>query len=162
MEPEDVDIYEDLFFDDKGNASSCVNFGMNDASIFEDHQNKWLAEKTKLEKEIEDSRMVIEKCNKVNAILKANISSLYKTAKAEITRKDDMISELRKKLDDIIFRRNQSQCSKQPSRDCICQMENSPRSYKRRRWDSQSKSNREEMDRGVSDSGQTRSRIIAI
>lgn len=43
---------------------------------------------------------------KENRILKANISSLYKTAKAEIERKDSIIADLRQELDDLKFRRN--------------------------------------------------------
>ncbi|XP_071053120.1 uncharacterized protein [Onthophagus taurus] len=35
-----------------------------------------------------------------------NLSELFKTAKAEIARKDRMIAELRKQVDDILFRRN--------------------------------------------------------
>jgi len=40
-----------------------------------------------------------------NRILKANISSLYKTAKSEIERKNNQIAELRNQLDDLILRR---------------------------------------------------------
>lgn len=40
-----------------------------------------------------------------NTILKANISTLYRTAKAEIARKDDRIAQLQSELDNYIFRR---------------------------------------------------------
>ena len=40
-----------------------------------------------------------------NAIALNNISSLYKTAKAEIERKDESITKLRERLDQLLFRR---------------------------------------------------------
>ncbi|KAJ9573626.1 hypothetical protein L9F63_008967, partial [Diploptera punctata] len=51
----------------------------------------------------------LKKNSELESICKAlgtNISSLYKTASAEIERKDRMISELRKEKDNIVFRRN--------------------------------------------------------
>lgn len=38
--------------------------------------------------------------------LATNISSLFKTAKTEVARKDRIIAELRRELDDVLFRRN--------------------------------------------------------
>lgn len=60
------------------------------------------AEKVRLEKE--------------NRILKANISSLYKTAVAEIKRKDSQMADLRQQLDDLILRRHRSSHPTQSSR----------------------------------------------
>ncbi|XP_032674218.1 uncharacterized protein LOC116845546 isoform X2 [Odontomachus brunneus] len=45
---------------------------------------------------------------KVNENLEKNLASLLKTAKAEITRKDKMIEELRNQLDNVAFRRNRN------------------------------------------------------
>lgn len=47
----------------------------------------------------------INELKKRNQTLKANISTLYKTAKAEIDRKDKRISALQSQLDDLIFKR---------------------------------------------------------
>ncbi|XP_018316803.1 myb-like protein X [Mycetomoellerius zeteki] len=46
-----------------------------------------------------------ENLQKHNANLENNLSSLLKTARAEITRKDKTIDDLRKRLDDVTFRR---------------------------------------------------------
>ncbi|XP_071629060.1 uncharacterized protein Flash isoform X2 [Temnothorax longispinosus] len=49
---------------------------------------------------------------KIKTNLEKNLSSLLKTAKAEISRKDKMINDLRKQLDDVTFRRsNRSEAS---------------------------------------------------
>lgn len=47
----------------------------------------------------------IEELTRANGILKANISTLYRTAKAEIERKNARIAELQSELDDLIFKR---------------------------------------------------------
>lgn len=47
----------------------------------------------------------IAELTRANGILKANISTLYRTARAEIARKNDRISGLQSELDDLIFKR---------------------------------------------------------
>lgn len=47
----------------------------------------------------------VAELTRTNGILKANISTLYRTAKAEISRKNDRISELQSELDNLIFKR---------------------------------------------------------
>lgn len=54
---------------------------------------------------INDSDRKIIELTKANSILKANISTLYRTARAEIARKDERIIELQSELDNLIFRR---------------------------------------------------------
>lgn len=60
-------------------------------------------DKVKLEGDVKDARLI--ELTRANGILKANISTLYRTAKAEIERKDARISELQSELDDLIFKR---------------------------------------------------------
>lgn len=54
---------------------------------------------------VEDLEKKVAELTRANTILKANISTLYRTAKAEIARKDDRIAELQSELDDLIFKR---------------------------------------------------------
>lgn len=49
-----------------------------------------------LKKQVDELKGKLENLQKVNETLEVNLSSLLKTAKAEITRKDKMIEELRK------------------------------------------------------------------
>lgn len=60
-------------------------------------------DKVKVEEDVKDAR--ITELTRANGILKANISTLYRTAKAEIERKNARISELQSELDDLIFKR---------------------------------------------------------
>lgn len=46
------------------------------------------------------------KLREKNAVLKANISTLFKTAQNEIQRKDKRIADLQAELDDLIFKRS--------------------------------------------------------
>lgn len=71
----------------------------------------------------EDSRdKRIAELTSANTILKANISTLYRTARAEISRKDKRISDLEMELsetksafDDLIFRRRRNVQEQSPS-----------------------------------------------
>lgn len=54
--------------------------------------------------EIEAEKKIAELL-KANGVLKANISTLYRTARAEIARKDERIRDLQSELDTLIFRR---------------------------------------------------------
>jgi len=64
-----------------------------------ENQNKDLL---KLNQQLKEE---LEKKDKQLFVLKTNISSLYKTAKAEIERKKREISELRESYDSIVFKR---------------------------------------------------------
>lgn len=61
------------------------------------------SEKVEVENDVKDARIV--ELTRANGILKANISTLYRTAKAEIERKNARITELQSELDDLIFKR---------------------------------------------------------
>lgn len=52
-----------------------------------------------------DAEKKVAELMKANSILKANISTLYRTARAEIARKDERIRDLQSELDNLIFRR---------------------------------------------------------
>lgn len=52
-----------------------------------------------------DAEIKVAELTKANNILKANISTLYRTARAEIARKDERIRDLQSELDNLIFRR---------------------------------------------------------
>lgn len=47
----------------------------------------------------------VDELTHANNVLKANISTLYRTAKAEIARKNERILELQNELDNLIFKR---------------------------------------------------------
>lgn len=47
----------------------------------------------------------IEELKRTNTVLKANISTLFRTARAEIERKDERIVQLQSELDDLLFKR---------------------------------------------------------
>ncbi|XP_077268375.1 uncharacterized protein LOC143900649 [Temnothorax americanus] len=65
-----------------------------------------------LKKELDSLASKLENMQKIKTNLEKNLSSLLKTAKAEISRKDKMINDLRKQLDDVTFRRsNRSEAS---------------------------------------------------
>lgn len=59
-----------------------------------------------------DLEKKIAELTSANTILKANISTLYRTARAEIARKDERISELQSELDNLIFKRTTKSCGK--------------------------------------------------
>lgn len=54
---------------------------------------------------MEEMEKKLEELTRTNSILKANISTLYRTARAEFARKDDRIAQLQSELDDLIFKR---------------------------------------------------------
>ncbi|XP_071857054.1 FLICE-associated huge protein [Bombus fervidus] len=93
---DDIDIYEDL--PDFGTEFHQNFVSNNGENIVEEQVN--------LKKQIAELTTKLENFQKVNKNLESNLFSLLKTAKAEIARKDKMIDELRKKLDDVTFRRN--------------------------------------------------------
>ncbi|XP_053663504.1 uncharacterized protein LOC128712639 [Anopheles marshallii] len=90
---EDFDIYADL--------------EQNDREVEKD--NKELAALkmriNELQKQVEDAEQQKTDIIRKNEILLENVSSLLLTAKAEIKRKDTMISDLRKQCDNVVFRR---------------------------------------------------------
>jgi hypothetical protein len=63
-----------------------------------------------------DRDRIIAELTHANGILKANISTLYRTARAEIARKNDRISELQSSLDDLLFKRMNQRASQNGSR----------------------------------------------
>nr|XP_050860682.1 uncharacterized protein MAL13P1.304-like [Vespula vulgaris] len=90
----DFDIYEDLpSYDIKDDETPSKN---NEALSKECEE---------LRKEVSELKSKLENLQKINETLEVNLSSLLKTAKAEITRKDKMIDELRKQVDNMSFRR---------------------------------------------------------
>lgn len=58
-----------------------------------------------LETQLDDLAKKVENLEKSNKLLEINISSLLLTAKGEVSRKDGMITDLRRQLDDKSFRR---------------------------------------------------------
>ena len=79
-----------------------------DCAIVESNYDTLVDQNKKLE--LKYQKIVAEKIRleKENRILKANISSLYKTAATEIKRKDSQMSDLRGQLDDLILRRHRA------------------------------------------------------
>ncbi|XP_029050214.1 histone-lysine N-methyltransferase, H3 lysine-79 specific-like [Osmia bicornis bicornis] len=92
---DDIDIYEDLpSFETKPNENSVGN---NEKDI--------PPEQIELKKQIAELTIKLENFQKLNENLELNLLSLLKTAKGEIARKDMVINDLRKKLDDVTFKR---------------------------------------------------------
>ncbi|CAK9813069.1 hypothetical protein ANTQUA_LOCUS7506 [Anthophora quadrimaculata] len=93
---DDIDIYEDL-----SNFETTHN-----QNVASNNEEKIVGEQVQLKKEIAELVVKLENSQKVNKNLEINLFSLLKTAKAELARKDKMIDELKKKLDDAIFKRS--------------------------------------------------------
>ncbi|CAD6217861.1 GSCOCG00011398001-RA-CDS [Cotesia congregata] len=95
---DDIDIYGDLEnFDEKRdeNCSSTIS--------------ELKLETKKLENHTQELKKKIKNLEATNNTLKINLSSLLKTAKNEIVRKDRIIAELRQQLNNKTFRRNSSE-----------------------------------------------------
>lgn len=60
-----------------------------------------------VEEQIRTRDKTIEDLKRTNIVLKANISTLFKTARAEIARKNERIADLQSELDDLIFKRTE-------------------------------------------------------
>lgn len=71
---------------------------------------------------LDDDKRRIEELIRTNKTLKANISVLYRTATAEIARKDKMIAELQSDLDLLLFKR---QTARREALDSIYQKNSS-------------------------------------
>ncbi|KAK3917937.1 CASP8-associated protein 2 [Frankliniella fusca] len=93
---DDFDIYADLPAEDR-----CPEKAKE---VCEDYENMKL-ELKKVQSELKQSQGLNEKLKSLNKELSHNISVLFKTASAEIKRKDDKIAELHRELDDLAFRR---------------------------------------------------------
>ncbi|XP_057328236.1 MATH and LRR domain-containing protein PFE0570w-like isoform X2 [Microplitis mediator] len=97
---EDIDIYGDL-----------INFNRNECDNCHANISILKSKATELEDLIQVLEKEIENLKGSNTTLKINLSSLLKTAKNEIVRKDRIINELRQQLDNNSFRRNNNRLS---------------------------------------------------
>jgi len=106
----DFDIYDIDTVHSESNRKDencrCDQF-ISDIAIIEDKYEDVLKQVNEVKAELKLANRKNQVYERENKILKANISSLYKTAKAEIDRKRDQITELRRELDDLILRRIQ-------------------------------------------------------
>ena len=102
-----------------------------------------------LQEKYEKAMKQLSLLEKENRILKANISSLFKTAVSEIERKDGQISQLRSELDDFILRRNKKWTGDQSKE--------TTQEDKHRRPQSQDQNSRREHNRDKSTSSCTES-----
>jgi hypothetical protein len=138
MDNDDYDIYEDLFdvTSEPKNGNVLVNAAqtvdnthvtdstmkkvmtvngdenLGDLVIMEKTYQIALKENCSMKEAIQKMGERVTRCETENRVLKANISSLYKTAKAEIERKTAQNAELRRELDNLILRRNQASSSR--------------------------------------------------
>ena len=90
----DFDLYEDIITEDAQDQVASS------------------AEVKKLQDEVEDSKKKLKRLMEVNYDLKTkcdqletNMSSLIKTCRNEINRKNDVIAQLRREIDGIVLRR---------------------------------------------------------
>ena len=86
---------------------SCLGL-LFDFAIVESNYDSLVDQNKKLELKYQKTVADKVRLEKENRILKANISSLYKTAASEIQRKDSQMADLRGQLDDLILRRHRS------------------------------------------------------
>ncbi|XP_076357635.1 uncharacterized protein LOC143250657 [Tachypleus tridentatus] len=93
-----LDLYCDLF------AGELVEKQIAERKLSEQY-DQLLQENKKISDEIDLLKTDKQNLQRQNLILKKNISSLFKTAKEEIARKNSEIHDLREKLDFLIFRR---------------------------------------------------------
>ena len=112
-----------------------LDYGLLDEVIIEQEQLTSKKEREELKQKYEDASKRLTYLEKENRILKANISSLFKTAVAEIERKNYQNNELRKELDDLILRRNKRQheeksCQELQEKERKRQRSSSPARYK--------------------------------
>lgn len=82
------------------------DFDLFDESVIEKQFSSLEEENRRLKQRLDEREKRQVLIEKENRVLKANISSLYKTAVAEIERKNGQISGLRSQVDDLILRRN--------------------------------------------------------
>ncbi|KAF7997614.1 hypothetical protein HCN44_006185 [Aphidius gifuensis] len=95
MDCDDVDLYGDL-----GTFEKETNQ--------QDYQAENELLKTKceeLKKQLSETETRLKKLEEAHVVLSTNLSSLLKTARLEVSRKDRMISELRQTIDNAAFRR---------------------------------------------------------
>lgn len=108
---DDVDIYTDL------DNAKCGSRSANPSELFDEvhlygelntleakleQLGSW---NEKLRNENEELRKSATVKDKQIQVLKNNISSLYKTAKLEIDRKNEELANLRREYDSVVFRR---------------------------------------------------------
>ncbi|KAK2577435.1 hypothetical protein KPH14_003542 [Odynerus spinipes] len=92
---DDFDIYEDL----------PLSYNIKDDRACPENNESLSKECEELKKEVAELTSKLQELRKINETLEVNLSSLLKTAKAEIARKDKMIDELRRQVDNMSFRR---------------------------------------------------------
>ncbi|XP_054260525.1 serine/arginine repetitive matrix protein 2-like [Macrosteles quadrilineatus] len=104
---EDIDIYSDVLSDQDGLISKL-----------KEKVEKLLKEKelllkslTSLQKSYEELRKDYNDLKEQHKTVSFNSSALFKTAQAEIKRKDRLIDEIRREKDDLVFRKRSSQAS---------------------------------------------------
>ena len=81
------------------------DFDLLDEAIITDQAEKFTDENKLLKDELVKAQEMNRKLQRENRVLKANISSLYKTAINEIERKSKQLAETQSRLDDLILRR---------------------------------------------------------
>lgn len=69
-------------------------------------KDKLFIENQELQTQIKTQNEKISKIEKENTLLKENISKLYKTSLTEARKKTNMITQLRRQNNDLVFRRN--------------------------------------------------------
>lgn len=82
------------------------DFDLLDEAIIGDQTESLRSENDQLKSQLLKAKELNSKLEKENRVLKANISSLYKTALSEIERKTLQLNEAQTKLDDYILRRH--------------------------------------------------------
>lgn len=114
---DDINIYEDIDID--GILAQCKIKTENGKAALEDELHSFnrlhnLEARTKqleeengqLKSENEELKKTMAMRDKQLKVLKNNISSLYKTAKLELDRRQQLMADLQNKYDQLVFRRN--------------------------------------------------------
>ncbi|KAH9397742.1 hypothetical protein TYRP_004068 [Tyrophagus putrescentiae] len=123
-EEEYVDLYSDLFNDDEvhhsakcatstttnnNNNNNNNKSSLDDEVLFFGHLGS--LETETLTTENEQLKATLATKERTIAVLRNNISSLYKTAKLELERRSAELAEVRREYDTLIFRRRTSQAA---------------------------------------------------
>lgn len=107
---DDIDIYSDLYCSATNKQSDDALedeiFSYNKLHNLEIRTKQLENENKQLKSENEELKKTMELRDKQLKVLKNNISSLYKTAKMELDRKQQLMAELQNKYDQLVFRRN--------------------------------------------------------
>ncbi|XP_046665473.1 probable serine/threonine-protein kinase DDB_G0282963 [Homalodisca vitripennis] len=124
---EEIDIYADILTDQDGHIKKLKE---KVDTLYAENKNltKHL---NSLQKKYEDLLKINEDLEKKYKTVNYNVSSLYKTAQAEIERKNQMIKDLRREQDNLVFRKTRTSQAVERARRVIGKSPKKCRTHKK-------------------------------